>query len=80
MGRRDDGRNPGNKQRDVGTPAAVHGAWTLAPELRRVLVCPRCRGELTDADLGLFCAACNLTYPVVDGVPWLIDERAIAGR
>jgi len=43
-----------------------------------VLVCPRCRGALTDVDLGLRCPVDRLTYPVVDGVPWLVDERAIA--
>ena len=48
----------------------------MTPELRAHLVCPRCRGELTDAPDALVCTACRLVYPVVDGVPWLIPERA----
>jgi uncharacterized protein YbaR (Trm112 family) len=50
---------------------------TLNPQLRAILVCPKCKGALTDADegRGLDCATCHLRYPVRDGIPvMLIDE------
>jgi uncharacterized protein YbaR (Trm112 family) len=50
---------------------------TLNPQLRAILVCPKCKGTLIDADggRGLDCAACHLRYPVRDGIPvMLIDE------
>jgi len=50
--------------------------WTLDTELRALLVCPACRGELTDLSEGLHCPACALLYPVVDDIPQLIAEEA----
>jgi uncharacterized protein YbaR (Trm112 family) len=41
-----------------------------------LLVCPRCRGELAARDAGLVCGACRLLYPIVDGVPWMLEELA----
>lgn len=49
----------------------------LDPELRALLVCPRCRGELLDVPRGLLCRADEVVYPVVEGVPHLIEERAL---
>jgi uncharacterized protein YbaR (Trm112 family) len=48
----------------------------VPPLVRAVVVCPACRSDLIDAPEGLACEACALLYPVVDGVPWLIAERA----
>ncbi len=50
--------------------------WTLDAELRGLLVCPACRGELEDRPAGLGCPACSLLYPVVDDIPQLIAEEA----
>ena len=50
---------------------------TVAPQLLRVLVCPKCKGELDyrEADATLVCHACRLRYPVRDDIPiMLIDE------
>lgn len=54
----------------MSTPTAeIAAGWVEA------LRCPRCRGVL-DRDAGrMRCAACALDFPVVDGVPVLIDER-----
>ncbi len=49
---------------------------SLDPFVRAQLVCPRCRGELTDHPDGLLCRADGLLYPVVDGVPWMLEELA----
>ena len=51
---------------------------SLAPELRALLVCPKCKGVLdyvTAPQEQLRCAACRLAYAVEDDIPiMLIDE------
>lgn len=51
---------------------------SLAPELLRVLVCPRCKGELSyrESDHVLRCEHCRLSYPVRDGIPILLIDEA----
>jgi len=48
------------------------------PRVRPLLVCPVCEGELLDRADGLACPVCRKLYPVVDGVPWMLPERATA--
>ena len=43
------------------------------------LACPACRGDLRAAEARLECGGCGRAYPVVDGIPVLIAERAEAG-
>ncbi|MFP5205656.1 MAG: Trm112 family protein [Acidobacteriota bacterium] len=43
-----------------------------------VLACPACRGDLQPEADRLCCAACGRRYPVIDGIPVLIAERAEA--
>ena len=50
--------------------------WSIDPELRGILVCPRCHGELQDRSEGLRCPRCKLLYPVVDDIPYMIEEEA----
>jgi hypothetical protein len=40
------------------------------------LACPACLGELRANGQQLVCAACSRQYPIVDGIPVLIAERA----
>jgi uncharacterized protein YbaR (Trm112 family) len=40
------------------------------------LACPACLGELRLNESQLICTACNRSYPIVDGIPVLIAERA----
>jgi len=51
---------------------------SLSPELLRVLVCPKCKGELEHREgpgETLICHACRLVYRVEDDIPiMLIDE------
>ena len=51
--------------------------WTIAPRVRALLVCPQCRGELSDVQRGLLCPVDGLLFPVQDGVPHLIRECAL---
>jgi uncharacterized protein YbaR (Trm112 family) len=39
--------------------------------------CPACFGELRrSGNVGISCNACRRTYPLIDGIPVLIAERA----
>ena len=40
------------------------------------LACPVCRGDLRLDGERLACRACGRAYPIVDGIPVLIAERA----
>jgi len=40
------------------------------------LACPACYGDLRLEDARLICSACSRRYPIVDGIPALIVERA----
>ena len=49
----------------------------LAPELKQILACPRCKGELEfHEEAGeIHCPACRLAFPVRDDIPvMLVDE------
>jgi len=48
---------------------------SLSPRLRALLVCPSCRGELTDQTEGLICIECARLYPVVAGVVSFAPEE-----
>ncbi|WP_029893479.1 Trm112 family protein [Desulfohalovibrio reitneri] len=51
----------------------------LNKELLDILACPKCKGglELTPEEDGLLCAACNVAYPVKDGIPIMLVDEAI---
>jgi uncharacterized protein YbaR (Trm112 family) len=40
------------------------------------LACPACFGALRLGEAAAICAGCGRIYPVVDGIPVLIPERA----
>jgi uncharacterized protein YbaR (Trm112 family) len=50
---------------------------SLSPQVLRILVCPKCKGELEyrEEEQSLLCNACRLRYAVRDDIPvMLIDE------
>ncbi|MCC7001272.1 MAG: Trm112 family protein [Gemmatimonadaceae bacterium] len=51
---------------------------TLPAAIREVLACPRCHGGLTERADGraLECTRCALAYPVRDGIPVMLVDRA----
>jgi uncharacterized protein YbaR (Trm112 family) len=53
---------------------------TVKPELLKILVCPKCKGELTYVaePEELTCAACKLAYRVEDDIPVMLIEEARA--
>jgi uncharacterized protein YbaR (Trm112 family) len=45
-----------------------------------LLVCPVCHASLTMQADGIECVGCGRVYPVVDGLPVLLAERAVLSR
>ena len=54
------------------SPRALHASVVAR------LACPACQGDLHAEAERLLCAACRRAYPIVDGIPALIVERALA--
>jgi hypothetical protein len=50
----------------------------ISKELLEILACPKCKGPL-DWDKEndtLICQTCRLRYPITDGIPELLLDRA----
>jgi hypothetical protein len=45
-------------------------------ELRELLACPACHGDLRIDSDRVVCASCRRSYPMIDGIPVLIAELA----
>jgi uncharacterized protein YbaR (Trm112 family) len=50
----------------------------LAPELKEILACPRCKGDLEfhEDRSEIHCRACRLAYRIDDGIPVMLIEEA----
>jgi uncharacterized protein len=49
----------------------------MAPELKEILACPKCKGELEfrEEKQEIVCKACRLVYRIEDDIPvMLVDE------
>ena len=55
-------------------------SFAFDPPVAELLACPACLGSLGAEESRLVCTACGRSYPVVDGVPVLIAERAVAPK
>ncbi|MDE3104180.1 MAG: hypothetical protein KGK08_03310 [Acidobacteriota bacterium] len=49
------------------------GSVSAPPEW---VVCPACHGPLTAAGADVRCVGCGRIYPVVDGLPVLLESRS----
>lgn len=51
---------------------------SIPAAIREVLACPRCRGPLTERADGtaLECEPCALAYPIREGIPVMLVDRA----
>jgi hypothetical protein len=47
-------------------------------ELRAILVCPACKGDLLFEEARIICPACRRAYPVRDGIPVMLVDEAEA--
>jgi uncharacterized protein YbaR (Trm112 family) len=48
----------------------------ISEDLKAILVCPACHGDLDEEELTLTCTKCGLRYPIRDGVPVMLIEEA----
>jgi len=50
----------------------------LSPELKEILVCPKCKGNLTfhEAQAEIHCTRCALIYAIDDGIPVMLVDAA----
>lgn len=45
----------------------------MTPDYSNYIVCPKCRGDLTSKDGGLYCPSCGSSYEIREGIPVLAD-------
>ena len=52
----------------------------LAPELKEILACPKCKGalEFREEEGEIRCLACRLAYRIEDGIPVMLVDEARA--
>jgi uncharacterized protein YbaR (Trm112 family) len=50
----------------------------LSPELKEILACPKCKGDLEfrEEEGEIRCLACRLVYRIEDGIPVMLVEEA----
>ena len=50
----------------------------LAPELKEILACPKCKGELVfhEEKGEIHCLRCRLVYEIKDDIPVMLVEEA----
>jgi hypothetical protein len=49
---------------------------TISPDLLAMLACPACHGSLSLEGNQIRCTQCQCRYPIQDGIPILLAERA----
>ena len=45
-------------------------------ELKAILVCPACKGDLLFEETRIICTACRKAYPIRDGIPVMLIAEA----
>ena len=69
---------PSNSTQPIPPPAQLPPQPLFDAELLSQLACPAYHAGLRLETAHLVCSACAHLYPIVDGIPILIDERADA--
>lgn len=70
-------RSVGEVRAPLGAFVIVKAAMAIAPELKEILACPKCKGELEfrEQEQKIICKACKLVYRIEDDIPvMLVDE------
>ncbi len=49
----------------------------LSKELLDIMVCPDCRGKVTETEGFVKCNSCGKKYPIRDGIPIMLINEAI---
>ena len=60
------------------SPSAHVGPQDAAAQQRRHLACPACHSQMLWASDRATCESCGQTYPIEDGIPILLADRAAA--
>ena len=60
----------------TGSDAETPTEPLIAQDLLDILACPACRGEIKLVGDKLVCQSCNRKYPIEDGIPIMLIERA----
>ena len=58
-------------------PANPASNFVFDPSIVSQLACPVCLGELRLEKYRLLCGGCGRAYPIIDGIPVLIADRAM---
>ncbi len=45
-------------------------------ELKAILVCPVCKGDLLFEEASIICTTCRKAYPIRDGIPVMLVSEA----
>jgi uncharacterized protein YbaR (Trm112 family) len=50
----------------------------LAPELKEILACPKCKGEVEfrEDEKRILCTTCKLAYRIEDDIPVMVIDEA----
>jgi len=51
----------------------------ISEELLSILACPKCKGDinLNEKKDGLTCKACQVIYPIREGIPIMLIDEAL---
>jgi uncharacterized protein YbaR (Trm112 family) len=50
--------------------------YMIDEKLLEILACPKCKGDIHLEGDKLICKACNLAYPIKEGIPIMLIEEA----
>jgi uncharacterized protein YbaR (Trm112 family) len=62
--------------RAVSSAAGGEETTMIDEELRAILACPACKGELIFEETRIICPACKKAYPIRDGIPVMLIGEA----
>ena len=48
----------------------------ISPDLLNILICPACGSAVREKDDAIECASCKKRYPIENGIPVLLVDRA----
>ena len=54
----------------------MKGKPMIDDELKAILVCPACKGDLLFEETRIICRACAKAYPIRDGIPVMLISEA----
>jgi uncharacterized protein len=62
------------------TRCARVAEMALAPELKELLACPKCKGELEfrEQEARILCKTCKLAYRIEEDIPVMLIDEATA--